>query len=209
MSQRAAMLGSGFQPAIVRDGRLTHLIDQLVVQTGLTVATFGIVGIRSQIFSWRSRTGNPSSGALSNLYGGVQERLTGSAAGWLLLSTIAQPRRDGLIRRLLADQEGENKPTFADMASRVSACQARGYAHGPVGCGSTAEVMALLLPGQPERHPLAIGFVYEPSLQIDQAALLQCLQEAVEPYIQAGDSRPIPFPHPTRPTYSEPELKAV
>lgn len=191
LSQRAAMLGSGCQPAMVRDGRLTHMIDRLVVQTGLNVATFGIVGVKSQIFSWRAGVSGQMSGPVS-LYGGVQERLTDSAAGWLLLSTIAQPRRDGMVRRLLADMQDENKPSFAEMSTRIAACRDRGHATGPVGCGSSAQVTAVLLPGQPEGRPLAIGFVSEPSAVIEEAALLRCLSDAITAHVEL-DNTPAPL----------------
>lgn len=42
---RAAMLGASVQPQLVRDGRLTDLIDRLSAQTGLGVAVFGMVGL--------------------------------------------------------------------------------------------------------------------------------------------------------------------
>lgn len=191
LSQRAAMLGSGCQPAIVRDGRLTHMIDRLVVQTGLNVATFGIVGVRSQIFSWRAGVTGQMSGPFS-LYGGMQERLTDSATGWLLLSTIAQPRRDGMVRRLLADMQEEAKPSFAEMTARITACRDRGHATGPVGCGSSAQVTAVLLPGQPEGRPLAIGFVYEPSAVIEETALLRCLRDAITAHVEL-ENTPAPL----------------
>jgi DNA-binding IclR family transcriptional regulator len=209
LSQRAAMLGSGFQPAIIRDGRLTHIIDRLVMQTGLNIATFGIVGVRSQIFSWRGGTAGQMSGSLP-LYGGVQEQLTDSAAGWLLLSTVAQPRRDGMIRRLLADHHDEGKPTFAEMAARITACREQGYVSGGVGCGSAARVTALLLPGQPEGRPLALGFVYDPSTPVEEERLLRCLREAIEYRLELENTPPVSFVHSSRTGYApEPERMAV
>jgi DNA-binding IclR family transcriptional regulator len=210
LSQRAAMLGSGCQPAMVRDGRLTHMIDRLVIQTGLNVATFGIVGVKSQIFSWRAGVAGQMSGPVS-LSGGVQERLTDSAAGWLLLSTIAQPRRDGMVRRLLADMREEIKPSFADMSGRVSVARDQGHATGPVGCGSSAQVTAVLLPGQPEGRPLAIGFVYEPSAVIEETALLRCLRDAITAHVEL-DNTPAPLSFIRTPRMgfpAEPERMAV
>src|SRR5262249_46464276 len=108
LSQRAAMLGSTFQPPIIRDGRLTHMIDSLVGQTGLPVATFGMVGIHAQLFSWRTGKLRSLSDAKGPC-GGEQERLTDSAVGWLLLSSIPQPRRNGMVRRLLAEAADPDK----------------------------------------------------------------------------------------------------
>jgi DNA-binding IclR family transcriptional regulator len=176
---RAAMLGSSVQPDLVRDGRLIGLIDRLSSQTGLGVAVFGMIGLKVQIFSWRAgkkalRTAGPTGFA-----GGQQEHLSDSAAGWLLLSTVAQPRRDGMIRRLNAEAAPERKFSFPDMSATIQKSRDEKSASGVAGFGSIADITAALLPGQPEGQPLAIGFVYEPSSQIESAVLLQSLHDAV------------------------------
>jgi DNA-binding IclR family transcriptional regulator len=176
---RAAMLGTAVQPGIVRDGRLTGLIDRLSAQTGLGVAVFGMVGLKAQIFNWRPgkhllRTADPA-----GFSGGRQEHLSESAVGWLLLSTVNQPRRDGMIRRLNAEAAPDRKFSYPDMAAFVQQCRDGGTASGVAGFGSIADITAALLPGQPENQPLAIGLVYEPSAQIDQPALLQSLIDAM------------------------------
>ncbi len=48
------------------------------------------------------------------------------------------------------------------------------------GFESNAQFTAMLFPGLPQNQPLAIGFAYEPSEQIDPTALLQTLREAVD-----------------------------
>jgi DNA-binding IclR family transcriptional regulator len=195
LTPRAAMLGTVAQPQIVRDGRLTGLIYRLVAQTGLAVAVFGKVGLNCQIFSWRAgnralQTANPK-----GLGGGLQERLTDSAVGWLLLSTVQQPRRDGTIRRLNAEASQDRKFVHADMVERVQNAQDAGHAAGPAGFGSIADVCAVLLPGPTDNQTMAIGFVYEPSDQIDSQALVRCLNETIarclsEPEGSAGPAVP-------------------
>lgn len=176
---RAAMLGTGVQPAIVRGGHLVGLIDRLAAQTGLAMAVFGMVGLKVQIYRWRAGTRPLRAARSGNFSGGQQEHLSDSAPGWLLLSTVMQPRRDGMIRRLNAEAAAERKFTFSEMASRVQQCRDRGYATGPAGFRSQAESTAVLLPGLPETQPLVIGFVYEQSDQIDRAKLLQSLTAAL------------------------------
>lgn len=187
LTPRAAILGSHFQPAMVRDGRLMTLIDRLPAQTGLSVAVFGMVGLNSQIYTWRSGTRRLRAGGSEIFCGGLQERLTESAAGWLLLSSVAQPRRDGMVRRLNAEAPDDRKFSFPEMSARVQSGKDRGYAVGPIGYGSNADVCAVLLPGQPENQPLAIGFVYDPSEHVDTTALIQCLQYAVQ---RCGEQAP-------------------
>jgi DNA-binding IclR family transcriptional regulator len=177
---RAAMLGSAVQPGLVRDGRLTTLIDRLSAQTGLAVAVFGMVGLKTQIFSWRGGKTVLRTAGHEGFAGGQQEYLSDSAVGWLLLSTINQPRRDGMIRRLNSEAAPERKFLCSEMAARVQLSRDQRHASGVAGFGSIADVTAILLPGQPENHPLAIGLVYEPSGQVDPAALLHSLVDTVE-----------------------------
>lgn len=179
LTPRAAMLGSAVQPGIIRDGRLVGLMDRLCAQTGLGVGIFGMVGLNVQVYGWCNgkpplRTANPA-----GVRSGQQENLTDSAAGLLLLSTVAQPNRDGMIRRLNAEAAPERRFAFADVSARVQQCREQGYAIGVAGFGSIADMCAVLLPGLPENQPLAIGFLYEPSDQINAETLLHSLQDAV------------------------------
>jgi DNA-binding IclR family transcriptional regulator len=176
---RAAMLGASVQPQLVRDGRLTDLIDRLSAQTGLGVAVFGMVGLKAQVFTWRAGKRTFRTSGHAGFCGGQQDHLSDSAIGHLLLSTVAQPRRDGMIRRLNAEASAERKFCFTDMAARVQQCREDGRTTGIVGFGSIADVSAVLLPDMPENQPLAIGFVYEPSDQIDAANLMRTLDDAV------------------------------
>lgn len=179
LTPRAAMLGSHFQPPVVRDGRLTTLLDRLVQQTGLSVAIFGMVGMNAQIFTWRNGTKKLRTSERRGFCGGLLESLTDTAPGILLLSTVAQPRRDGLVRRLNAEASDDKKFSFSEMSAQIDAVRRSGFVSGAAGYGSIADISAVLLPGQPESRPMAVGFVYEPSDQIDCNILMQCLQDAV------------------------------
>jgi DNA-binding IclR family transcriptional regulator len=184
---RAAMLGTGVQPRFVRDGRLPSLIDRLAAQTGLGVAMFGMVGLNVQIFSWRAGLQKLRTTGGAGLCGGLQEKLSDSAAGWLLLSTVPQPRREGVIRRLNAEAPTERKFAFAGMAAHIQQCRDAGHATGPAGFNASAHATAVLVPAQAENQPLAIGFIYEPSERLDPAALLRCLTDAVTRCIEEQD----------------------
>lgn len=178
LSPRAALLGSSGQNGIVRDGRLVRLIDRLAAQTGLSVALFGMVGLNAQIVSWRAGARCTTARSRS-LFGGMQEPLLDSALGWLLLSTVAQPRCDGMVRRLIAEASEDRKVPFAEMNQRLQHCRDHGAGIGPAGFGSGAEVVARLLPGQPAEHPLAIGLVYGAESQLNADDLSACIEEAI------------------------------
>jgi DNA-binding IclR family transcriptional regulator len=179
LTPRAALLGGAVQPSVVRDGQLVALINRLSAQTGLAVGVFGVVGLNLQICCWRSGMSKRPASKTARLSGGQQDTLADSAAGWLLLSTIAQPTRDGMIRRMNAEAAPDRRFFVPDMMARVRQCRDQGHATGVAGFGSTARVTSILLPGLPDHQPLAIGLVYEPSDQIDPAQLLRTLQDAV------------------------------
>ena len=173
------MLGSAVQPGIIRDGRLIGITERLASQTGLAVAVFGMVGLKAQIFSWRGGKRPLCTTGRAGFSGGQQEQLSNSAVGWLLLSTVTQPRRDSMIRHLNAEAAPEQKFCFSQMAATVQQCREQGNAIGVAGFGSIADIAAVLIPGQPENQPLALGFVYEPSELIDPIALLESLNDAL------------------------------
>lgn len=178
LTPRAALLGSAGQSGIVRDGRLTRLLDRLAAQTGLSVALFGMVGLKSQIVAWRAGTRCSDAGT-RNLRGGMQEPLSNSASGWLLLSTVAHPRCDGMIRRLNAEAPDDSKFSFSEMSGRVQQCRQTGNVLGHAGFGSSARLLATLLPDDATGHPLAVGFVYGDEDRVNSESLLECLHEAI------------------------------
>lgn len=175
LTPRAGMIGTGSQSGVVRDGRLVRLVDRLVAQTGLSVAVFGMVGLKAQIVSWRSGTRVNVRG----LHGGLLEALHESAAGWLLLSTIAQPRCDGVLRRLNAEAPEGSKFSTADMALRVQAARDASEAVGPAGFGSSAQLAAVLLPADASDVPLVVAIAHGPQDRVNPQALTACIHEAV------------------------------
>lgn len=182
LAPRAALMGASGQADVVHDGRLIRLVDRLAAQTGLSVALFGRVCLNTQIVAWR-----PGSRAASlPLYGGLQTPLSDSAAGLLLLSTIRQPRRDGIIRRLNAEASDERKFVPAEIATRIQTCLDQGHAQGPAGFGSKADVLATVLPCLAEDHPLAVGFVYGRDENVNLASLRLCLDEATRQIVGEG-----------------------
>jgi DNA-binding IclR family transcriptional regulator len=176
---RAALLGCSVQSGIVRSGKLSSLIDRLSAQTGLGVAVLGMVGLSVQIFSWRSGAYPLRTSQTEGLSGGQQEALNDSAAGLLLLSTVPQPRRDGMLRRLNAEAPEDRKFSVPELAGRIQHAADHGHATGVAGFGSIADVTAMLLPDQPAGQPLAIALVYEPGEAIDADVLRQTIADAI------------------------------
>jgi len=189
LAPRAALLGVASQSGMVRDGALVRLVDRLVAQTGLAVGMFGMVGLNTQVVSWRAAP-RGNSAATRGLFGGLQEPLFASAAGWLLLSTIPQPRADGIVRRLNAEAPEDRKFSTAVLSQRLQQCRENGYALGPVGFDATAETLAVLLPDQGNGHRLAVGFVFGPEARVQPEPLLAALRDAVRHCLQTEAAEP-------------------
>lgn len=177
LTPRAALLGTSGQPELIRDGRIVRLMDRLVAQTGLSVALHSMVGLDAQIVSWRHGPRAPA--ATRELAGGVKEPLARSAAGWLMLSTIARARCEGIVRRLNAEADEQSKFQFSEMMTRIDACRDARHVQGPAGFSSSAEAISGLIPRQPEGHPLAISIVYGKDDKVNPDALLQCMADAM------------------------------
>jgi hypothetical protein len=84
-----------------------------------------------------------------------------------------------MIRRMNAEASDDKKFSFAEMLELVQNAQDDRHAVGTAGFGSIADAAAVLLPGQPAGHPVALAFVYEPSEQVDPAVLVACLKDAI------------------------------
>jgi len=183
---RVAMLGGNAQAPIVRDGRLTELMDRLNAQTGLAVALFGLVGVDVQIFDTRSTRDLARDRISPRTYNGMRERLTDSAAGRLLLATLSRTRREGIVRRLNAEAKSDCVP-LAEMLEQIDLCERQGMAVGESGFGCNAEICAALLPAYSVDEPMALGFVYQPSNRIDVPSLSRTLTSALAQMVERGD----------------------
>ncbi len=178
LTPRAALLGTGGQSGAVRDGRLVQLLDRLSSQTGLAVVLFGMTGLFTQVFAWRAASRGPARD-LCRTVGGLQHPLSHCAAGWLLLSTIAQPRRDGLLRRLNAEASDEAKFGFAEMSARIDACAQSNQVRGSAGFGTSREMVAQLLPVEAADEPLAIAILFGRDEPVNRDALAASIGEGI------------------------------
>lgn len=178
LTPRAAILGSVAQPEFVRHGVLTKMIDALSSEYGFSMGLFGMVGLNAQVFRWTLGTKHLPlrSGELCN---GAQHQLCDSAVGLLLLSTIQENRRAGLLRRLNAEAPEDKKFVPSQINAQVLEVAQRGWVTGPVGFDSDAHIAAILLPTDDGSRPVALGFVYAPRDDVDSLGLIAALRAAV------------------------------
>ncbi len=183
LTPRAAILGSLSQPRLVRDGSLSMLMDDLRGQTGLSVALIGMVGPNAQAFSWKAGLQQRDLGVSYCLSGGKQERLSATAAGWLLLSTLPAQRQAGLIRRLNAEAPDNQKFNPAALTATVQECGRQGFAVGSAGFGLHANITSVLLPSEQDDRPMALGLVHHPADGADSIQLISVLRRAMNRWV--------------------------
>jgi DNA-binding IclR family transcriptional regulator len=171
---RLATLGSWAQPDNIRNGSLFSFMDRLAQSSRHSVALFGMVGTHVQIF--RLAEGAYALG--SQVSCGMSERLSNSAAGHLLLSTMAGDASGKILRRLNAEAPEGDKFSYSDMVERIRLCA--GHATGDAGFGANAKLTAVLLPQPAGERPLALGVFYPADAAVDADALATTLRSGHE-----------------------------
>lgn len=141
LAPRAAFMSTAGQADILRDGRLIRMVDQASADTGLAIGIFGMTGLSSQALLWRSGSRAKVAG-----HSGMQQPLSRSAAGCLLLSTVDKSRRDGMIRRLNAETAESDRLSIAEIDTRIEEGARLGYLRGRAGFGTDAEQIGVMLP---------------------------------------------------------------
>lgn len=187
---RLATLGSGAQPDVVRNGQLFAFMDRLAQSSRHSVALFGMVGTHVQIFRWAA-----GAHAIGDAIGcGTSERLSDSAAGQLLLSTMASDAAGKILRRLNAEAPDEGKFSYSAMVERVSQYGRQGHATGDAGFSGSAKVTAVLVPQMKGERPLAVGLVHPGASTIDAGALVATIQAGLDACRtdRTGEVAPLP-----------------
>ena len=171
---RAAILGSGEQPQMLRNGQLLSMMERLAADTDQGVALIGMVGTHVQMFSWVSG----ASAVGSELKAGASEPMSQSVAGLLLLGTQGTDLRSGMLRRLNAEAPDDRKFNQLELIQRIRTFDSQGHAVGESGFVPGAGMCAILLPREACERPLALGMLYQPG-EADPEELLCRMRLAV------------------------------
>lgn len=178
---RVAALGNSAQPEIIRNGSLFSLMDRIAEQTGTSVALFGMVGTFVQIFRV-SHGAEPVRG----IGYGASERLSASAAGLLLLSTIAPDQVGRILWRLQAEAPAAEKFNHAEIREHIALFRRKGAAVGRAGFVPGAQIAACLLPRANGQPPLALGVLTPAAKTVDTDALISTMNRGIA---QCGTQR--------------------
>lgn len=190
LGPRAAFLGLMGQPDLVQYGQITRLLDHLVDATGLSVIVHSMIGVNLQVACKRRGAADD---APQPSWTGAREPLTGSPAGWLLLSTLEQQKTVAVIRRLNAEAANGSKFDYPAMVRQVAWSREVGYAVGRVGKEPDGSAVSLLLPDVQQGYPLAISLVYRGHSKFGHTDLLPVMKKAIKvhyPDVGAGISSP-------------------
>jgi DNA-binding IclR family transcriptional regulator len=177
---RAALLGATSQHGAVRDGRLVQFLDRLVAQTGLPVLLMTKTGLEVQIVNARQGA-SPRLRRTAAFRGGMREALARNVAGWLLLSTVEQARREPMLRRLNAEAAESDKFNPTELARQIGEIGAAGIVCGPAGFRTGESMVAMLLPCRSGEDVLVAAIVMDKPGQSE--ALTQYLADAVEKWL--------------------------
>lgn len=147
LSMRVAMLGTWVQPALVRNGRLLRLMDELAGETGASVVLATNNGVRLQCLHV------VGCGADAPHQGDCMPLLH-TAEGRALLLTSDRELVRKYVHRLNAEAESEEQRIrFDELAADLDASSARGYVRRVDAAGSA---FAILIPNTDRGEPLAL-----------------------------------------------------
>jgi hypothetical protein len=68
----------------------------------------------------------------------------------------------------------------AGLTLQIQDCRRLGFASGPAGFGTKAQISAVLLPNELGQRPMVLGFVHAPDERIAPADLIALLQKSVQ-----------------------------
>lgn len=174
-TSRVALLGAWVHPALFRNGKLLHLMDDLRDQTGLGVVLSSTVGVSLKHLH--------TVGTLPDaIEGGLGGQLLHSPFGHVLMSTMFSEDMRLLVQRINAESEPEYHVRHADLAARVHEVSKRRAAMGPVANGWSG--IAVLLPQGVGEEQLALGIVGKTE-QIESRGddLLRALRQGISHHL--------------------------
>lgn len=177
LGPRAAFLGLMGQSDLTQFEKLARLLDYLVDATGLSVVVHSMIGVRLQVACKRQGQADEK---LQPAWNGSREPLTGSPAGWLLLSTLEPQKCVAVIRRLSAESADANKFDYPAVVRQVAWSREVGYAVGRVSDEPDTSAVSILLPEMQEGYPLTVSLVYTGRSKFGHANLLPVMKKAVQ-----------------------------
>jgi DNA-binding IclR family transcriptional regulator len=186
---RFAAMGYAAKSPEVHYRPLFSFMDQLSRSTRRSVALFGMVGARVQIFHW-SPAPNLDEPFVCR---GSSEPLSTSAIGHLLMTTLDDDGLGLMLRRLYAEAPIDRRFDLPQLTEKIGRYRDQGHATGISGFLPDYSVTATLLPRSDGDRPLALGLFHPKWAHVDTQALLHTLERGIDACGQ-GKAQEMPSP---------------
>ena len=152
-SVRVALLGNWIHGNLLREGRLTRLMEHLNEVTGETIVLAARNGLQSQYL----RVLQGTNALRLHLHIGTVRPLFASGTGSMLLSAMDEAAIRRLARRHNATAPAGRRVDADEVVASVGRDRARGYAMSLDQVTMHSGLIAMLLPTDPGEQPLVLG----------------------------------------------------
>ncbi len=161
---RVAVLGSWIQHSLFGSGALTDIMDAISKATGETV----LLGLQNGAHMQYVHIVVPGEGVLLAVHVGILRPMTCSALGRMLLIGKTNDQIRAIVRRNNADAEDSaHRVQEQQFMAEIESIRSQGFAESRGKMTPGANVIAMLVPDQPDTAPLAIG-VGGPMMRIEE-----------------------------------------
>lgn len=152
-SARVALLGAWVQPTLFRQGHLLPMLDDLHDCTGELIALATASKLTVQYIHVLQAT-NPVRTLVPQ---GTERPILKTATGKLFLSTMDETKVKGIVHRLNAEGDAEDRVSFTDLSAELRQIRQQGYAVSVGGVNPGWGMVAMLLPQRDAGQRLAVG----------------------------------------------------
>jgi len=161
---RVAVLGSWIQRSLFESGPLTDTMDAICNATGETV----LLGLQNGPHMQYVHIVVPGEGLLLAVHVGILRPMTCSALGRMLLIGKTNDQIRAIVRRNNADAEDSaQRVQEQQFMTEIESIRSQEFAESRGKMTPGANVIAMLVPDQPDTAPLAIG-VGGPMMRIEE-----------------------------------------
>ena len=151
---RVAVLGSWIQRSMFESGPLTDTMDAI----GNAISETVLLGLQNGPHMQYVHIVVPGEGVLLTVHVGILRPMTCSALGRMLLTRKTNDQIRAIVRRNNADaQDSAHRVQEQQFLTEIETIRSQGFAESRGKMTPGANVIAMLVPDQPDTAPLAIG----------------------------------------------------
>jgi DNA-binding IclR family transcriptional regulator len=189
---RAALLGIWVNDALLSEGTIVRLMQNLSDETGGTA----VLGVQSGDHVQYIHVVHGSA-RQSHVKTGELRPLLRSAMGHVILTQKSRSELRGLVHRINAQESAANRVSFEGLIAKVEECRASGYAYSEAFVTPGAGIIAVLLAAPQHQPSMVLGLGANISqLRTEKQNLLKALRRLVNLHREEMEALPQKFVHP-------------